>query len=71
MTLFARLMQLLQERGVADVVVFGGGIIPEADRKPLAELGVAAVFTPGSTMAEVVDWVRGNVGPGTPARRSS
>jgi methylmalonyl-CoA mutase C-terminal domain/subunit len=41
--------------------VFGGGIIPEADRAPLAEAGVAQVFTPGATMAEIVAWVRANV----------
>ena len=39
-------------------MVFGGGIIPEADRALLAEMGVAHVFTPGATMAEIVDWVR-------------
>jgi methylmalonyl-CoA mutase, C-terminal domain len=50
-----------------DIVVFGGGIIPEADRALLAEMGVAAVFTPGSTMAEVVEWVRANVPKGSSA----
>ena len=44
-------------------MVFGGGIIPEADRGPLAELGVAQVFTPGATMADIVAWVRANVQP--------
>ena len=48
-------------RDAADIVVFGGGIIPEADRAPLAEMGVAQVFTPGATMAEIVAWVRANV----------
>ena len=70
MTLFARVVELLKAADAEDIVVFGGGIIPEADRKPLAELGVAAVFTPGSTMAEVVGWVRGNIGPGVAARRA-
>ena len=62
MTLFARLAELLRERGIDDVVVFGGGIIPEADLPELAALGVARVFTPGATTEEIVTWVRDNVG---------
>ena len=62
MTLFTKVIELLQLADAADIVVFGGGIIPEADRGPLAELGVAQVFTPGATMADIVAWVRGNVG---------
>ncbi len=62
MTLFARTMELLRANGADDVVVFGGGIIPNADLAPLAELGVARVFTPGAPMQEIVDWVRANVG---------
>ena len=62
MTLFAKVIELLKAADAADIVVFGGGIIPEADRAPLAELGVAQVFTPGATMAEIVGWVRANVG---------
>ncbi|MGY1857059.1 cobalamin B12-binding domain-containing protein [Modestobacter sp. SYSU DS0290] len=65
LTLFARLAELLRERGVDDVVVFGGGIIPEADLPELARLGVARVFTPGATTEEIVSWVREHVG--TPA----
>jgi methylmalonyl-CoA mutase C-terminal domain/subunit len=63
MTLFARLMELLAERGAGDIVVFGGGIIPDADIAPLKELGVAEVFTPGTTTTAIVDWVRGHVQP--------
>jgi methylmalonyl-CoA mutase C-terminal domain/subunit len=63
MTLFARVVELLKAERADDIVVFGGGIIPQADRAPLSEMGVAAVFTPGSSMAEVVDWVRANVRP--------
>jgi len=62
MTLFARLAELLREREVDDVVVFGGGIIPDEDIPELARLGVAKVFTPGATTTEIVDWVRSNVG---------
>ena len=62
MTLFARLAELLQERGIDDVVVFGGGIIPDADRAELARMGVAEVFTPGASTEEIVAWVREHVG---------
>ena len=65
MTLFARTMELLHDNGADDVVVFGGGIIPNADLAPLAALGVARVFTPGAPMQEIVDWVRANVGSAT------
>jgi methylmalonyl-CoA mutase C-terminal domain/subunit len=62
MTLFARLAALMEERGIDDVVVFGGGIIPEEDIPELERLGVAHVFTPGATTTEIVDWVREHVG---------
>ena len=61
MTLFSRVLELLRERGADDVVVFGGGIIPAEDFGPLAELGVAKIFTPGATTTEIVDWVREHV----------
>ena len=62
MTLFARLGELMRERGVDDVVVFGGGIIPDEDIPELERLGVAQIFTPGATTTEIVDWVREHVG---------
>jgi len=62
MTLFARVVELLKEKDAEDVVVFGGGIIPEADIGELERLGVRKVFTPGASMAEIVEWVRANVG---------
>jgi methylmalonyl-CoA mutase, C-terminal domain len=62
MTLFSRLSQLLSERGIDDVVIFGGGIIPDEDIPELERLGVAKVFTPGATTTEIVDWVREHVG---------
>ncbi len=61
MTLFRRVVDLLAAADASDIVVFGGGIIPEADRGSLAELGVRKVFTPGATMAEIVTWVEANV----------
>jgi methylmalonyl-CoA mutase C-terminal domain/subunit len=62
MTLFARLAELMRERGVDDVVVFGGGIIPDEDMPELQRLGVARIFTPGATTTDIVDWVRAHVG---------
>jgi methylmalonyl-CoA mutase C-terminal domain/subunit len=59
MTLFARVIELLESRGATDVLVFGGGIIPEQDIPTLTKLGVAKIFTPGATTREIVDWVRG------------
>jgi len=61
MTLFRRVVELLHERGADDVVVFGGGIIPDEDIPELARLGVAKIFTPGATTASIVDWVRAAV----------
>ncbi len=57
MTLFRRVLDLLRDRGATDVVVFGGGIIPEDDIPELAKMGVAKVFTPGATTGAIVDWV--------------
>jgi methylmalonyl-CoA mutase C-terminal domain/subunit len=61
MTLFARVVELLAERDASDIVVFGGGIIPEDDISELEKLGVAKVFTPGATTMEIVGWVREHV----------
>ncbi|MFI0898793.1 cobalamin B12-binding domain-containing protein [Streptomyces sp. NPDC020983] len=61
MTLFAKVVELLKERDAADITVFGGGIIPEADIAPLKALGVAAIFTPGTPTGDVVEWVTANV----------
>jgi methylmalonyl-CoA mutase C-terminal domain/subunit len=62
MTLFTRLTELMREREVDDVVVFGGGIIPDDDLPELERMGVAKIFTPGATTTDIVDWVRGHVG---------
>jgi methylmalonyl-CoA mutase C-terminal domain/subunit len=66
MTLFPRVLDLLKERGMSDVLVFGGGIIPDADIAPLAQAGVAKIFTPGATIDEIVSWVEANVGAAHP-----
>jgi methylmalonyl-CoA mutase C-terminal domain/subunit len=57
MTLFRRLVELLEERDARDIGVFGGGIIPAEDLPALAEIGVAKVFTPGATTGEITAWV--------------
>ncbi|HET9692392.1 MAG TPA: cobalamin B12-binding domain-containing protein [Acidimicrobiales bacterium] len=59
MTLFPKVMQLLAARGADDVLVFGGGIIPEADITSLQAIGVAAVFTPGAPLPEITRWLEG------------
>jgi methylmalonyl-CoA mutase C-terminal domain/subunit len=58
MTLFKRVMELLREKGVDDILVTGGGIIPEQDMKALAEAGVGRLFGPGSPTTEIVTYVR-------------
>ena len=57
MTQFRRLVELLAERDSSDIVVFGGGIVPDEDLPALAELGVKKIFTPGATTTEITDWV--------------
>jgi methylmalonyl-CoA mutase C-terminal domain/subunit len=60
LTLFAEVMELLKERGAADILVFGGGIIPDDDIPVLKDMGVAEIFTPGTSMQSIVDWVVAN-----------
>ena len=62
-TLFPAVMEALKAKGVTDMVVFGGGIIPEADLGRLKAAGVQGVFTPGTTLETIIDWVRENVKP--------
>ncbi|MFC8511222.1 cobalamin B12-binding domain-containing protein [Streptomyces sp. NPDC057411] len=61
MTLFAEVLRLLDEADARDITVFGGGIIPAADVPVLQEMGVAALFTPGSPTRDIADWVTGNI----------
>ena len=61
MTLFARVIELLGAKGATDVLIFGGGIIPEADIPELTKLGVAKVFTPGAPTSEIIDFIRGAI----------
>ena len=61
--LFPRVLELLREQGAEDIVVFGGGIIPEEDIPPLQAAGVRGIFTPGTSTESVVAWVKGHVQP--------
>ena len=61
--LFPRVIELLKEKGGGDISVFGGGIIPEEDIPLLKQQGVTAIFTPGTTIDETIQWVRENVKP--------
>jgi methylmalonyl-CoA mutase C-terminal domain/subunit len=62
MTQFARVLELLKERDATDIVVFGGGIIPDSDIEELRRMGVARIFTPGAPTSEIVEWVRSALG---------
>ncbi len=62
-TLFPAVIEALREKGAEDVVVFGGGIIPEDDLPRLEKIGVKGVFAPGTPLASIVQWVRDNVTP--------
>jgi methylmalonyl-CoA mutase, C-terminal domain len=61
MTLFPKVVQLLREQGADDIQVFGGGIIPEEDIPELERAGLVGIFTPGTPLAEIVEWVREHV----------
>ena len=57
MTLFPRVIELLRDQEAGDIVVFGGGIIPDADIAELTGAGVAKIFTPGASTTDIVTWV--------------
>lgn len=62
-TLFPAVISALKARGADDVVVFGGGIIPDADFVRLQQAGVQGLFTPGTPLREIIAWVRDNIEP--------
>ncbi len=64
-TLFPAVIDALKARDAGDIIVFGGGIIPDDDVDRLRAAGVKGIFTPGTTLASIVDWVRENVTPAT------
>jgi methylmalonyl-CoA mutase C-terminal domain/subunit len=61
MTIFDRIMKLLKDNKAENIVVFGGGIIPEADKLALKEMGVGEIFTPGTPTAEIISWLQNAV----------
>jgi methylmalonyl-CoA mutase C-terminal domain/subunit len=69
MTLFPAVIEALGGRGAHEVVVFGGGIVPDEDVAELRKLGVAQIFKPGASTKEIIDWVETNVRPRLEARR--
>jgi methylmalonyl-CoA mutase C-terminal domain/subunit len=60
-TLFPKVVELLKGKGMSDVLVIGGGVIPDADIPHLKENGVAEVFTPGTPTTKVIDFINANV----------
>ncbi len=63
MTLFPAVLEQLRQKDIHDVVVFGGGIVPPEDIPVLKQQGVSAIFTPGTTTDEIINWVRAHVRP--------
>lgn len=61
--LFPRIIELLKEKNVDDIVVFGGGIIPDDDVPGLLEKGIKAIFKPGTSSEDIISWVRENIKP--------
>ena len=61
MTLFPRVVEIIKEQGGEGILVFGGGIIPDADIPQLKKSGIAEIFTPGTTITTIVDWVNQHV----------
>ncbi len=61
--IFPEVIELLKKKGAEDIVVFGGGIIPEEDIPALTQCGVKAIFTPGTPIEEAVNWVKENIKP--------
>lgn len=63
MTLFPAVINLLKEKGIDDVVVFGGGIVPQEDIPELKKAGVREIFTPGASTEDIINWVHANIRP--------
>ena len=64
MTLFPAILDLLKEKGGSDIILFGGGIIPDEEMKALEKLGISRLFTPGATTTEIIDWLKGAMAAG-------
>ena len=63
MTLFPAVLAALRDRGAAEVVVFGGGIIPADESDALKAMGVAAIFAPGASTGDIIDWIERELRP--------
>jgi methylmalonyl-CoA mutase, C-terminal domain len=63
MTVFPAVLEALRSRGATDVMVFGGGIVPAEDAEVLKQLGVAAIFTPGTSSRDIIDWIERELRP--------
>ena len=68
MTLFPAVLDALKQRGAGDVLVFGGGIVPDEDVLALQKLGVATIFKPGANTTDIVAWIEKTVRPRLEAR---
>ena len=60
-TLFPKVLRLLKEKGAGDIMVFGGGIIPDEDIPGLKQVGIAAIFTPGTDTGDIIQFIRDHV----------
>jgi methylmalonyl-CoA mutase, C-terminal domain len=58
MTIFPKILGLMKEKGLTDVLLFGGGIIPDKDKEDLKKIGVGDLFTPGASTQTIVDYIR-------------
>lgn len=61
MTIFPKIKKLMNEKGLDDIILFGGGIIPEKDIKELYKLGIGKLFTPGTSTLEIVDYIKKSI----------
>jgi len=61
-TIFPNILKLLKEKGIDDIIVFGGGIIPDEDIKSLKEIGVKEIFTPGTPLKTIIEFVKNSIG---------
>ena len=61
MTLFPRILDLMKAKGVGEIPVFGGGIVPDEDIDELKKIGVKEIFTPGASTKQIVEWIRENI----------
>ena len=57
MTIFPRIMSLMKEKGIGDILLFGGGIIPTKDKDALRQLGIGELFTPGASTQTIVEYI--------------